>query len=251
MAKLLLPILITVFFIVFNNSNCSNDAEKGSFFQFSWLSDDDGQQEKKNTTVNISTSTLSPCQRKQQQQKSQNGSNENQLPCNCWKTEQFSDFLQKNPRCICYQTLSILFLLLKLYIMSLPAVLFTTALYISRRYTEAPSEQHRGERRRRRRRRRRRNQSKSDRIGRRPQAATAQQLSITRDWKFNKFMLQSCSCACFLLSNLIVLVKEFALEVVIERMMATVNEICVEFAENLLIKLCFLFSGKLPPQAGD
>ena len=75
--------------------------------------------------------------------------------------------------------------------------------------------------------------------------------SITRDWKFNKFMLQSCSCACFLLSNLIVLVKEFALEVVIERMMATVNEICVEFAENLLIKLCFLFSGKLPPQAGD
>lgn len=228
MANWLLSTLIIVFFTVFNSNNCSNDAEKGSFFQFSLLSDDNGQQEKKNITVNISTSTLSPCQRKkQQQQKSQNGSNENQLPCNCWKTEQFSDFLQKNPRCICYQTLSILFLLLKLYIMSLPVVLFTTALYISRRYTEAPSEQHRGERRRRRGRRRGKNQR------RRPQAATAQPVtSITRDWKFNKFMLQSSSCACFLFSNLLLLVKEFAFEVVIERMMATVNESCVEFGGN-------------------
>ncbi len=225
MANWLLSTLIIVFFTVFNSNNCSNDAEKGSFFQFSWISDDDGQQEKKNITVNISTSTLSPCQRKKQQQKSENGSDKGRPVCNCWKTALFSDSSPRDQSCTCYQTLSILFLLLKLYLMSLPAILFTTALYISRQYSrEAPSKEQSG--------RRRGKNQRPDRIGRRSQAATAQPVSITRDWKFNKFMLQSSSCACFLFSNLLLLVKEFAFEVVIERMMATVNESCVEFGGN-------------------
>lgn len=88
---------------------------------------------------------------------------------------------------------SIFFLqFLKFYILIIPMILFTTALYISRLFTKPTSKS--------------------------PYSTTSTtvELSITQNWKFNKFMLQTSSCACFLLSNLVFMIKEFTTDVVFD-----------------------------------
>lgn len=88
--------------------------------------------------------------------------------------------------------LLVLFQFIKFYILAVPGILFPTALYISKLFTKPTP---------------RSLYSTLTSMGK---------LSITRDWTFNKFMLQTSSCACFLLSNAIFLVKEFTAEVVFE-----------------------------------
>lgn len=102
---------------------------------------------------------------------------------------------------VCIQDLSYPFFLfflqfIKFYILVVPGILFVTALYISRKFTRPTP--------------------RSYLYSSTTSASTTVECSISPHWKFNKFMLQTSSCACFLFSNAVFLGKEVTSDLILE-----------------------------------